>query len=104
MDFEAKTLPSGRTVSLRGRTYTEWEACENDRIAQLDEIGTLIADGKGVVAEAAAQRNFVRLREKKLALCVENWSEVRGQLALRDIIAIEALCAKLEQAEVIEGN
>ena len=104
MKFEAKTLPSGRTVNLRGRTYTEWETCEAERVAQLETIGKLIADGNAIAAEVAVQRQFVASREKKLALCVENWSELRGQLSLRDVTAIETLSGKMEQAEIAAGN
>lgn len=104
MDYVSHQLPSGKTVGLRGRTFAEWEEAERRRIENLESIAELSASGKGVAAEALAQRYVMDLRLARLTLCVEGFAGLRDSLDLRDIAAIETFCAKLEQPEVTEGN
>lgn len=104
MEYVQHKLASGLTVGLRGRSYDEWDAYENERLSSLEQTGHMFMDGQTAQAEIKVGQDYRAFREKRLALWVADWPAVRGTLSLRDVAEIERVCADLEKEEVEQKN
>lgn len=104
MEYAKHTLVSGLTVNLRGRSYDEWDAYEKERLSALEATGKMFMEGQTAQAEIKIGQDYREFREKRLALWVMDFSEVRASLSLRDVAEIERLCADLEKEEVEQKN
>lgn len=98
------TTSSGMQVEIRSRTYTEWEAQEEQRLKSLEGVAVLEEEDKKMQAELAMQRAGLSMRNARLATWVKNFDKVKSSLTVHDITEIEKAALKLEQEEIPLGN
>lgn len=104
MNYTTYTLSTGKTVNLRSRTYAEWEKQEQERLAELEKLDTLLYDEDVRKANRAAQRGYISLRTSLLAMQMENFEQEKDTLTLREVEEIEKLTSALETEEIPLGN
>jgi hypothetical protein len=104
MTYTKLKVSSGLEAEIRPRTYGEWEAQEDARLAAIDGIPALIDEGKRPEAEKVLQRVYRDSRSTRLASWVKDFDSLKDKLTLRDIAEIEKAAEALEVLEIEQGN
>ncbi len=104
MEYLEKSLSSGRKVSLRARTYEEWEKQEDKRLKMLEGAGMRGEGPLDFMVEVALQGAHKAMREHRLTAWVKDFPKLKGELTLRDIAEIEKTALDLESVEIPLGN
>lgn len=101
---EKHTLQTGRVVEIRSYGWKEYWDLQRERLAEGKDLAE---DSKnmGVLEGQLALTDFQqRWRERPLALCVENWSELQPVLSLSEVREIEGVLKRMSESEVLAGN
>lgn len=103
-NYVERQVPSGQTVFIRARTYSEWEEQEMARLETLESLPELVAAGNVQKLELTLQRANITVRNTRLESWVKDFAEVKVALTLRDVAEIENAALELEAVEIPLGN
>lgn len=102
--YEKTTLQSGREVELRPQKWTEhWDM----QRLRLQELAATQAAMEGL-AESERLLKIMEYnliwREKPLSSCVKDWSALRDELSLPEVLELEETLKAISRVHILEGN
>lgn len=101
---EKHTLQTGRVVEIRSYGWNEFWNLQRERLSEGKDLEESSKD-MGIFDRQMALTDFQqRWRERPLALCVENWSELQPVLSLSEVREIEGILKRISESEVLAGN
>lgn len=101
---EKHTLQTGRIVEIRSYGWKEFWDLQRERLAEGKELEESSNDMKVFERQIALVDFQQKWRERPLALCVENWSELQPVLSLSEVREIERFLKRMSESEVLAGN
>lgn len=101
MQYQEKTLSSGRVVSIRPLSWQEYWEMGEQRLALTKPLSVTEKTAEQKLAE---MRELRALREQPLRWCVQDFDTIAAECSLADIVELEQLINALSEAPVREGN
>ena len=104
MQYQEKTLNSGRVVSIRPLSWGEfWELGEK-RLSAQNKVAQAAQEEKSYDNELRALHEMRILREQPLRWCVQDFDTLSAECSVAEITEIEMLINSLSERSVREGN
>lgn len=101
---EKHTLQTGKVVEIRPYGWKEFWDLQRERLSEGKDLEESSKD-MGMFDRQIALTDFQqKWRERPLAFCVENWSELQPVLSLSEVREIEGILKRISESEVLAGN
>ncbi len=101
MQYTEKTLHGGKVVNIRPLTWEEYWDINLERLTLSQDIS---ADPHVKKDEVLFLEKTRTVREKPLSYCVQDWSTLKAELSLPEVLEIEKHIDAISKAPVAEGN